>query len=162
MSHGWSTASLPITLHASGFLFFTIVPLVWLGFLLFWCWAIFGMGWSIEDRHGGALTGLIAAAPIMWLVKLARGTHRPTFRVTQDGVAIQRGSKLEADRFAACSEFTLRGSSLLLWKAETARGSKNRYLSRIEYGLADADMRTLAGFLNELRASAASSARAPR
>ena len=72
--------------------------------------------------------------------------------MTEEGVAIESGSKVDFDRFAVCSDFRTFGFALR-WKAEVEGLQRDRGVGPW-LGLSREELRSLCTLLNSLREQA--------
>ena len=95
---------------------------------------------------------MVAFLPIAAAIDFRRRRYRIRLRVTEEGIAVEGGTQVDFDRFAACSGFSIFGFALR-WKAETASGLRQRGIG-LGLGLRRAELRSLCEFLNSLREQA--------
>jgi hypothetical protein len=144
----WSRDALPIVIKGD-------LRRVW-GFLAM-AWAVIfipAAWWLVSHPEDWGTKGLLfvictALFPIALAIEFGRRRYRIRLRVTEEGVAIERGSRVELDRFAVCSDFSTFGFALR-WKAEVAGMMRDRGVGP-GLGLNRYELRALCTFLNSLR-----------
>ena len=149
-SRKWSSETLPITLDSHWLVFWVLKPVVWLGLIWIVWWLLLHPRPSTAEAvvFGSCV---VVFGPLIWLVKLFRGTHRSQIRITSDGIAVRRGSRIEASRFIACSPFK-KHVLAIQWDVESIYGTERRGFGGLFYGLRQRDIGALVDLINELRA----------
>jgi hypothetical protein len=151
MPRTWSRDSLPIVIKGD-------LRRIWGILAIVWTVALVPAGWWLlwHPESGGRALPLalviLVALPIGAAIDLRRRVYRIRLRVTEEGVAIESGTKVDFDRFSACSGFSIFVFALR-WKAETDSGLRDRGIGP-GLGLSRAELRSLCVFLNSLREQA--------
>ena len=131
---------------------------IWGVLAIVWVVALAPAGWWLlwHPESGSRAIPLalmiLMALPIGAAIDLRRRVYRIRFRVTEEGVAVESGTKVDFDRFAACSGFSIFVFALR-WKAETDGGLRDRGIGS-GLGLSRDELRSLCAFLNSLREQA--------
>jgi len=151
MAKAWSRASLPIVIDGDLRRMWTILAFIWVVALMpAGLWVLFH-----PETGGKALavaTMILVVLPIAAAIEYRRTRYRVRLRVTEEGVAIESGSRVDFDRLAACSGFHVVWFALH-WKAETEDGLQKRGIGP-GLGLSRQELKSLCVFLNELSAQA--------
>ena len=152
LSHKWSSETLPITFGSHWLVFWVLKPLAWLVLTWIVWWMLLHPRPSMAEAvvFGGCV---VVFGPLVWLVKLVRGTHRSQIRITSDGIAVQHGKRIEVSRFITCSPFEKHGLAVQ-WTVESVYGTERRGFGGLFYGLSPRDIGSLVDLVNELRARA--------
>jgi hypothetical protein len=152
VSRKWSSETVPITLDSHWLIFWVLKPVVWLGLIWIVWWLLLHPRPSTAEAvvFGSCV---VVFGPLVWLVKLFRGTHRSQIRITHDGIVVQRGDRIEASRFITCGPFQKHGLAIQ-WDVESVYGTERRGFGGLFYGLSPGDTGSLVDLLNELRAGA--------
>jgi hypothetical protein len=146
----WSRDS-PIVLKGDLRRTWGFVTSVWLVVFIPTAW------WLVSHPEGAPGKSLIfvimvALFPFGLAIDYHRRRYRVRFRVTEEGVAIESGSSVNFDRFAACSAFRTFFFALR-WKAEVEGIVRDRGVGPW-LGLSRNELRSLCAFLNSLREQA--------
>jgi hypothetical protein len=151
MPRTWSRDSLPIVIKGDLRRMWGILAIVWAVALVPAGWWLL---WHPESGSRALPLALIilVALPIGAAIDLRRRVYRIRFRVTEEGVAIESGTKVDFDRFAACSGFSIFVFALR-WKTEIDSGLRDRGIGP-GLGLSRDELWSLCALLNSLREQA--------
>ncbi len=151
MARTWSRASLPIVIKGDQRRMWTILASIWVVALMpASLWVLFHP--EIGGKAFAIATIILVVLPASAAIEYRRTRYRIGLRITEEGVAIENGSRVDFDRLTACSGFYA-VCYALHWKATTGDGLKKRGIGP-GLGLSRRELKSLSVFLNELSAQA--------